>query len=66
MATLMSLARLGLEGVTMSHPGLGMAMHATACEAATVLDAVERAVEKSCCRALYRGNTADALCGEGS
>ena len=45
MAILMSLARLGLEGVTVSHPGLGMAMHAIACKAATVLDAVERAVE---------------------
>ena len=53
MAILMSLARLGLEVVSVSHPGLGMAMHAIACEAATVLDAVVWAVEKSCCRALY-------------
>ena len=66
MAILMSLIKLCLVGVTVGHPGLHMTMHAIVYEAVTALCAVERAVEKSCCRALYRGNTAHAPCGQGS
>ena len=66
MAILMSLARLGLVGVTVSHPGLVMTMHAIASEAVTVVCAAEPAVEKLCCRTLYRGNTAEAPCAQRS
>ena len=66
MAMLMSLTRLCLLGVTVSHSGLHMTMHTIAYEAATVLYAVEPAVEKSCCIAAVEGNTAEAPCGEGS
>ena len=54
------------SGLTLSHPGIRMTMDGIAYVAVTGLSAVEQAVEKPCCRALYRGNTSRLHCGHGS
>ena len=64
MVMLMSLIGLCLQGVTVGHPGLHMAMHTIAYDAVSVLCAVEPAVEKSCCIAAVEGNTAEAPCAQ--